>query len=395
MNADKKASKIKSEMEGWQKIADALSIEYSKDDRTTGIQSLLELCGSKSVDNRTVSPELQSTVKRLCIAHGIQFDGIPTGLEDAYNYADTMKKKCGSEFENIKDEYNKVKRAQCIFGIGLLSFGLVAIFIAHRWNLIENQESEESQKIISNSVLNEATKTENNTVMPVDDYEPGELYDSSQAADIYSKAEEYFQHGSYDSAATQYKKIWGYKDSRDKWKESVYQQALKYIDIDYYKYAYDELSEIEGYKDSNSVKADVEAQLIEQGKVYLSKGYLQSAYDKFAIIKDGDGWKSRSESVKADIIDAVKSELNQPATAEYDAISGLLDFFVDDEECQQLLREANKIREDAQRVANGKDTKEQEQSENYNYSETEWERKLVVNPKTHYSYTIGMPKNSK
>lgn len=395
MNADKKASKIKSEMEGWQKIADALSIEYSKADRTTGIQSLLELCGSKSVDNRTVSPELQSMIKRLCIAHGIQFDNIPTGLEDAYNYADSMKKKCGEEFENVKDEYNKAKKARRIFGIGLLSFGFVAILIVYRWNLIKNQEPVDGPQIISNSVSNDATKTENSTATSVDEYEPGELYDSSQALEIYSKAEDYFQCGSYDSAATQYKKIWGYKDSRDKWKESVYQQALKYIDSDYYKYAYEELSEIEGYKDSDSVKAGVEVKLIEQGKVYLSKGYLQSAYDKFAIIKDSDDWKSKSESIKSDIIDAVKKELNEPATAEYDAISELLDFFIDDEECQQLLKETKTTREEQQRVANEEDITGQGRNEYSNYSETEWERKLIVNPKTHYSYTIRVPKNSK
>lgn len=105
MNAEKKANRIKSEMDGWRKIADALSTEYSKVDRTTDIQSLLELCSGKTVDNRTVSPELQSTIKRLCIAHGVQYDSIPTGLKDAYNYANTMKKKCGADFESVKNEY--------------------------------------------------------------------------------------------------------------------------------------------------------------------------------------------------------------------------------------------------------------------------------------------------
>lgn len=105
MTAEKKANRIKSEMDGWQKIADALFTEYSKVDRTTDIQSLLELCSSKTVDNRTVSPELQSTIKRLCIAHGVQFDSIPTVLKDAYNYANEMKKKCGADFESVKDKY--------------------------------------------------------------------------------------------------------------------------------------------------------------------------------------------------------------------------------------------------------------------------------------------------
>lgn len=61
---------------------DTLAIEHRKADRTTDIQALLELCGIKAVDNRTVSPELQSMIKQLCIAHGIQFDSIPTKLED-------------------------------------------------------------------------------------------------------------------------------------------------------------------------------------------------------------------------------------------------------------------------------------------------------------------------
>lgn len=109
LSESKRLSKIKERLDGWQRIADALFAEYSKVDKTADIQALLELCGNVSVDNRTVPPRLQSTVKMLCATHGIKFDSIPSSLKDAYNYAHTMQKQCETDFEHVKDRYEALR----------------------------------------------------------------------------------------------------------------------------------------------------------------------------------------------------------------------------------------------------------------------------------------------
>ena len=109
LSESKRLSKIKERLDGWQRIADALFAEYSKVDKTADIQALLELCGNVSVDNRTIPPKLQSTIKMLCATHGIKFDSIPSSLKDAYNYAHTMQCKCETDFEGVKDKYEALR----------------------------------------------------------------------------------------------------------------------------------------------------------------------------------------------------------------------------------------------------------------------------------------------
>ena len=126
LSESKRFSKIKERLDVWQKITDALFAEYSKVDKTADIQVLLELCGNVSVDNRTIPPKLQSTIKMLCATHGIRFDSIPSNLKDAYNYAHTMQSKCETDFEGVKDKYEalraKLKRLK-------ISTVIVAIFL--------------------------------------------------------------------------------------------------------------------------------------------------------------------------------------------------------------------------------------------------------------------------
>ena len=126
LSESKRLSQIKERLDGWQKIADALFAEYSKVNKTADIQALLELCGNVSVDNRTIPPKLQSTIKMLCTTHGIKFDSIPSNLKDAYSYAHTMQKQCETNFESVKDKYEalraKLKRLK-------ISTVIVAVFL--------------------------------------------------------------------------------------------------------------------------------------------------------------------------------------------------------------------------------------------------------------------------
>lgn len=126
LSESKRLSQIKERLDGWQKIADALFAEYSKVNKTADIQALLELCGNVSVDNRTIPPKLQSTIKMLCATHGIKFDSIPSNLKDAYSYAHTMQKQCETNFESVKDKYEalraKLKRLK-------ISTVIVAVFL--------------------------------------------------------------------------------------------------------------------------------------------------------------------------------------------------------------------------------------------------------------------------
>lgn len=129
LSESKRLSKIKERLDGWQRIADALFAEYSKVDKTADIQALLELCGNVSVDNRTVPPKLQSTIKMLCATHGINFDSIPGNLKDAYNYAHTMQKQCETDFEDVKDKYEalRVKLKRLKIGTAIVVVFLITV----------------------------------------------------------------------------------------------------------------------------------------------------------------------------------------------------------------------------------------------------------------------------